>query len=43
MGVSFVKYDQMASYYLSKVGMGVYPSDIYKDKAPAPLMNFVKP
>ena len=42
MGVSFVKYDQMASYYLSKVGMGVYPSDIYKDKGAGTINEFCK-
>ena len=42
MGVSFVKYDQMASYYLSKVGMGVYPSDIYKDKGAGTINDFCK-
>ena len=42
MGVSFVNYDQMAGYYLSKVGMGVYPSDIYKDKGACSIDEFCK-
>ena len=42
MGVSFVKYNQMAGYYLSKVGMGVYPSDIYKDKGACSIDEFCK-
>ena len=42
MGVSFVNYDQMAGYYLSKVGMGVYPSDIYKDQGACSIDEFCK-
>ena len=42
MGVSFVNYDQMAGYYLSKVGMGVYPSDILKDKGAGTIIEFCK-
>ncbi len=42
MGVSFVKSDQMAGYYLSKVGMGVYPSGIYKDKGAGTINEFCK-
>ena len=42
MGVSFVRYNQMAGYYLSKVGMGVYPSDIYKDKGAGTINEFCK-
>ena len=42
MGASFVNYDQMAGYYLSKVGMGVYPSDIYKDKGACSIDEFCK-
>ena len=42
MGVSFVKYNQMAGYYLSKVGMGVYPSYIYKDKGAGTINEFCK-
>ena len=42
MGASFVRYNQMAGYYLSKVGMGVYPSDIYKDKGAGTINEFCK-
>ncbi len=42
MGVSFVNYDQMAGYYLSKVGMDVYPSDILKDKGAGTIIEFCK-
>ena len=42
MGVSFVNFDQMAGYYLSKVGMGVYPSDILKDKGAGTIIEFCK-
>ena len=42
MGVSFVKSDQMVGYYLSKVGMGVYPSGIYKDKGAGTINEFCK-
>ncbi len=42
MGVSFVYFDQMAGYYLSKVGMGVYPSDILKDKGAGTIIEFCK-
>ena len=42
MGASFVKSDQMAGYYLSKVGMGVYPSGIYKDKGAGTINEFCK-
>ena len=42
MGVSFVKDNQMAGYYLSKVGMGVYPSDTYKDKGAGTINEFCK-
>ena len=42
MGVSFVRYNQMAGYYLSKVGMGVYTSDIYKDKGAGTINEFCK-